>query len=181
MPVPDNEFDAAWTVFLLEPVPQPEQALLEMRRAVKDGGLLFVAPAWDCRPWFAEGYPVRTFSELDLKGKVMKAGIPLLEFAPFRILTRGIKRVALRASHLTDGGPSHLRYRLLEPNYEKYWMPDSDALNDLDRDEALTWFTSRGDECLNCDERSTLIDMAPLIIRVHKSEGLSTSSKPSLP
>ena len=66
-------------------------------------------------------------------------------------------------------GPTKLRYRRLTPNYEKYWMPDSDAVNSIDRYEAMLWFRSRGDECLNCDDAALSIAPKPLIIRVHKS------------
>jgi hypothetical protein len=66
-------------------------------------------------------------------------------------------------------GPTQLRYRRLTPNYEKYWVPDSDAVNSIDAHEALLWFQSRGDECLNCEGISIFIGSLPLIIRVHKS------------
>ncbi len=165
MPVPDNSFDAIWSIFVLEHVPNPEQALVEMRRSVKNGGLLWLAPAWNCQSWYAEGYPVRPFSDLDWKGKFIKAGIPLLEYAPFKMLSAVMTRLTLRAGRL-DGSPSRLHYRPLKANYEKYWMPDSDAINSLDRDEMRLWFTSRGDECLNCD--GALWGMSELIIKVHK-------------
>jgi hypothetical protein len=66
-------------------------------------------------------------------------------------------------------GPTQLRYRRLSPNYDKYWVPDSDAVNSIDRYEAMLWFRSRGDECLNCDDASVSLSPKPLIIRVHKS------------
>ena len=65
-------------------------------------------------------------------------------------------------------GPTGLRYRRLTPNYEQYWVPDSDAVNSIDRYEAKLWFMSRGDECLNCED-ALLDSSSPLIIRVHKS------------
>ena len=65
-------------------------------------------------------------------------------------------------------GSTGLRYRRLTPNYEKYWVPDSDAVNSIDRHEAKLWFMSRGDECLNCED-ALLDSSGPLIIRVHKS------------
>jgi hypothetical protein len=68
-------------------------------------------------------------------------------------------------------GPTRLRYRRLTPNYENYWVPDSDAINSIDNYEAMLWFLSRGDECLNCDDASVFMGGTPLIIRVHKSNG----------
>lgn len=37
MPFPDNSFDAAWSIFVFEHVPNPEQALRECRRVLRDG------------------------------------------------------------------------------------------------------------------------------------------------
>ena len=66
-------------------------------------------------------------------------------------------------------GPTKLHYRRLVRNYEKYWFPNSDAINSIDSHEAMLWFLSRGDECLNCQNASIALGFGPLIIRVHKS------------
>jgi hypothetical protein len=49
-------------------------------------------------------------------------------------------------------------------------MPDSDAVNQLDRYETALWFLSRGDECLNCQGalQGWAQENDQLIIRVHK-------------
>ena len=67
-------------------------------------------------------------------------------------------------------GPTTLHYHRLEPNYDYYWQSDSDAVNGIDAYEALLWFTSRGDECVNCNSAggSFFVYTEPLIIRVHK-------------
>ncbi len=44
--------------------------------------------------------------------------------------------------------PTCFRYGRLAPNYEHYWMSDSDAVNSMDPFEAILWFESRGDRCL---------------------------------
>ena len=44
MPFHDNEFDAVWTIWVLEHVPNPENALREMRRVVKPGGVILLMP-----------------------------------------------------------------------------------------------------------------------------------------
>jgi hypothetical protein len=46
-------------------------------------------------------------------------------------------------------------------------MPDSGAWNDLVFYETMLWFTSRGDECLNCGPLA-MIQGEELMIRVHK-------------
>jgi SAM-dependent methyltransferase len=151
LPFPDNDFDLAWTVWVLEHVPNPEQALLEMRRVVKDGGYLYLAPAWDCLASLGQGYPVRPFSDFDWRGKLTKAGMFALDLPPYHRAVQLAIRGALATRQ--GGGPTKLHYRELAANYDHYWMPDSDAINSLDRYEVSLWFTSRGDECLNCGER----------------------------
>jgi SAM-dependent methyltransferase len=167
MPFRDNEFDAAWSVWVLEHVPKPEQALVEIRRVVKDGGLLFLKPAWDCQWWLAQGYQVRPYSDFDAIGKIKKASLNLVGSPAYQgaslIPTRYLRKMQARWS----GTPTRLRYHLLEPNYDQYWVADSDAVNNLDYYEMLLWFTSRGDECLNC-EAEPIWDFSELILRIHK-------------
>lgn len=170
MPFGDGEFDALWSIWVLEHVPKPEQALLEMRRVVKNGGLLYLRPAWNCVPWAAQGYPVRPFSDFGAKGKAIKASTlvlmsPLVRMAAI-LPDRVVRREYVKIFHT----PTRLHYNLLEPNYSHYWMPDSDAVNDLDFYETMLWFTSRGDECLNCGPL-VLLQGDDLIIRVHKRSG----------
>lgn len=176
MPFRDGEFDALWSIWVLEHVPQPEQALVEMRRVVKDGGLLYLQPAWDCHTWAAEGHTVRPYSDLDWKGKLTKASIPVRLSA--LTFSRPIVRTARRASWKVTGGPTRLRYSKVEPNYKKYWEPDSDAINSLDRMEMALWFLSRGDECLNCG--APWEDMGDselaIVIRVHKASAKLSAS-----
>jgi hypothetical protein len=47
-------------------------------------------------------------------------------------------------------------------------MSDSDAVNSMDSFEAYLWFTSRGDQCLNCGSVGQLLrtQSMPLVIRV---------------
>jgi SAM-dependent methyltransferase len=167
MPIPDNDFDLIWSVWVLEHVPNPEQALTEMRRVVKDGGTLFLVPAWECSPYLAQGYPVRPFSDFDLSGKLTKAGMFFRLYLPFYRAVQSVQRLALSTRQWS--GPTAFHYVPLQANYDKYWMPDSDAINSLDRYEMSLWFTSRGDECMNCNDR-LLEQGGPLIIKVHKPQ-----------
>ena len=148
MPFADDEFDAAWSIWVLEHIPNPEAALAEIRRVVKPGGLLYLLPAWDCKPWAAQGYEVRPYSDFGLPGKLIKASIPVRKSEAFWLFTAVPNRV-LRAA-FAGSGPTRLHYRRLEPNYAEYWQHDSDAVNDLDEIEVAMWFESRGDQCLSC-------------------------------
>ena len=172
MPFPDNSFDGAWSIWVLEHVPNPEQALLEIRRVMRDGGVVFLNPAWDCTRWAAEGYEVRPYSDFGLIGKLVKTSIAVRSAPLFRtaetVFTRNLRRAAFGM-----GGPTKFRYRKIEPNYKEYWQPDSDAVNRLDRYEAMIWFLSRGDECLNCEGAlgSVIMEPLPLVIKIHKQRG----------
>jgi SAM-dependent methyltransferase len=167
MPFADDSFDGVWSIWVFEHVPNPEQAFREARRVTRDNGVLFLLPAWDCTSWAAEGYEVRPYSDLDAVGKIIKASIPLRSSPPFVAMSKLPNRLVRNL--VAQFGPTKLRYRRLTPNYDKYWVPDSDAVNSIDRYEAMLWFRSRGDECLNCDDAALSIAPMPLIIRVHKS------------
>jgi SAM-dependent methyltransferase len=169
MRFPDNSFDGVWSIWVFEHVPNPEQAFREARRVTRDEGVLFLFPAWNCTPWAAQGYEVRPYSDFDLSGKLVKASIPLRSSAPF-FATWLVPRRIVR-NFVALFGPTRLHYHRLTPNYKKYWVPDSDAVNSIDSHEAMLWFVSRGDECLNCKRPSIFMPAGsfPLIIRVHKS------------
>ena len=172
LPFADGEFDALWTVWVLEHVPNPELALSEMRRVTKPGGLIFLAPAWNCSPWLAEGYLVRPYSDFDIAGRLTKASLsfranPLYQYAHL-VSSRLVRRVGLMVG---GGSPTTFRYNRIQPNYEHYWMPDSDAVVTLDPHEAMLWYTSRGDACLNCPKEISdqlLMGLSPLVIQVNK-------------
>jgi|RhiMetdeSRZDD1v2_1073273.scaffolds.fasta_scaffold23905_2 SAM-dependent methyltransferase len=166
MPFPNDSFDGVWSIWVFEHVPNPEQAFHEARRVTRDNGVLFLHPAWNCTSWAAEGYEVRPYSDFGLGGKLIKASIPLRSSPPFIVMSLLPNRIA--RNFVAWFGPTRLRYRRLTPNYEKYWIADSDAVNSIDSHEALLWFRSRGDECLNCEDVSVLMGDMPLIIRVRK-------------
>src|SRR5262249_25631682 len=132
LPFRDNEFDAIWTIETLEHVPKPELALIEMRRVLKNCGLLYLSPAWSCKSWFAEGFDVRPYSDFNLKGKLIKASIPLRDSFPYRMLYTVPIRLLRLGAYKFSGRPTSFRYNSLTPNYTYYWEADSDAVNSLD-------------------------------------------------
>ena len=126
LPFPDDSFDGVWSIWVLEHVPNPEQALRELRRVMRDDGAGFPYPPWNVVSWAAEGYSVRPYSDFGLAGKLIKASIPIRISWPFRAITVVPNRLVRNLSYQL-GGPTRLHYRRLSPNYEKYWMSDSDA------------------------------------------------------
>ncbi len=167
MPFPDGEFDAVWSVWVLEHVPNPEQALREMRRVVKPNGLLLLAPAWMASPLAANGYGVRPYRDFGIGGKIVKATVPIQSSPAFQALYVFPAR-AIRWLSTLQNKPTAFHYRALTPNYEQYWQADSDAVNSMDPYEAYLWFKSRGDVCLNCgsDRDMFLTSGLALMIRV---------------
>jgi SAM-dependent methyltransferase len=175
LPFPDNAYDALWSIWVVEHVPNPEQAFREMRRVVADHGLLYLFPAWGANPWAAEGYDVRPYTDFGLGGMLVKASLPVQKSNLFQAAYTAPTRTLRWLSYAPLRRPTTLHYRRLTPNYDKFWEGDSDAVTSLDRYEALLWFLSRGDECLNCGASNLFSAIAEhvtdprLIIRVHKS------------
>jgi SAM-dependent methyltransferase len=170
MPFSDNSFDAAWSIWVLEHIPTPERAFEEMRRVIKPGGVIFLAPAWNCPPWLGDGFDARPYSDFNIAGKLVKASIPLRRSTGFLFGHLLPIRVLRRAHYAFSGAGTALRFRRLEPNYEVYWQADSDAAVSLDRYESQLWFESRGDTCLNCGGPVTnlLAVGMPLVIQINK-------------
>jgi len=169
MPFPDGAFDALWSVWVLEHIPNPEKALEEMRRVVKPGGYLFLYPALDVSRYAAWGLHARPYKDLDWKGKLLKATIPIADSKPFHLLYFHQTRILRSLGTRFTEGPSTFHFIRLTPNYEQYWEGDSDATTSLSNHELYLWFKTRGDVCVNCpsEARLTLRDTPTnfLIIR----------------
>lgn len=148
LPFADSSFEAVWTYATVEHVPEPERVLREIRRVLKPDGILIFRPAWHCPSYAAGGYPVRPFSDFNWRGKLVKVYAHLHRTAPCRALALLRLRFILLGRHLLGGRNLPYRYTRLRPNYEQYWMPDSDAVASLDQWETVLWFHRQGDECL---------------------------------
>ena len=157
MPFPDNSFDALLSIWVLEHIPNPEKALLEMRRVVKPSGYLFLQPTFDVERYAAQGYRARPYAAFDWKGKLVKATVPISQSAIFHYLQHHQIRLFRSLGARLRPGPSRLHFIRLTPNYDQYWVPDSDATTSMSYHELYLWFATRGDECMNCPPEKLMV------------------------
>lgn len=174
IPFADETFDAAWSIWVLEHISNPEQALSEIRRVMKDGSYLLLKPAWNCDSWAAEGYEVRPYSDFSLKGKLIKASIPVRLSKWYELMHSRQVRILRTLFTKLSGKPSQFHFTRLTPNYARYWVTDSDAVVSLDFFEMYLWFTSRGDTPVNTPSLRQMLFGLPgrrpleLIVRINK-------------
>ncbi|MFQ6096893.1 MAG: class I SAM-dependent methyltransferase [Armatimonadota bacterium] len=173
LPFKDDSFDALWSLDVLEHIPRPELALTEARRVVRSGGYIFLSPAWQVRAWAAQGCAVRSYRELDWRGRLTKLTIPVRDSVVFRAALLVPRRLVRHLLWTMCKRPTSFLYRELRPNYEVYWTSDSDACNSMDPYEAVLWFVSRGDECLSHPTplRALSVRTGALTFRVRKRRG----------
>lgn len=148
-PFANSEFDAIWSLHVYEHIPHLQKAMLEIKRLLKKDGVVLFAPAWQSRPWAAEGYEVRPYSDFDLKGKMIKLLIPLRNSLLWRSFFIFPKRITRSILFLFGYRFKEIKYKKLLANYKTYWVPDSDACNSIDPHDAILWFESHGFKCLS--------------------------------
>ncbi len=147
-PFDSASFEVIWTLAVFEHIPNLQLALEEIGRLLRSGGLVYFSPAWQCRSWAAEGYPVRPYSEFGIKGKLIKASIPIRDSVMFRSAFLFPKRVIRHLLYIAGKRYKQIRYKKIEPNWDHLWTADADACNSIDHD-AILWFESNGFRCLS--------------------------------
>ncbi len=144
-PFDSESFDSIFTYAVFEHIPNINKALTEMLRVLRPGGTILFSPAWQVRPWVAEGYSVRPYKDLTATGKLIKATIPLRNNIIFRLMHVIPKRIVRTIRYLMDKNFSDkLDYSYLKPNYDFFWTSDSDACNHIDPHAAILWFIGNG-------------------------------------
>lgn len=153
LPFESGQFDVVWTYAVLEHIEEPEKALCEMLRVLKKGGILVLSAAWYCRPWAAEGYPVRPYSDFNLIGKFIKASIPIRNSIIFRssyvFPRRAVNALIWLFYRLFKKKEFNLKFRHLKPNYNTFWMSDSDAVVSIDPYDVILWCLFKGCSCIS--------------------------------
>lgn len=173
LPFKASTFDAGWTVTTLEHVPDPEDALEELRRVVRGGGLLYVAPAWFCRTWAAQGYAVRPYSDFGVRGKIVKASIPLRNSLAWRLPGVVVRRTLRLLGRLARRrGPRRFPFVPLVPSYDVIWTSDSDAVASMDPFDVILWFRDRGDTIVSHPTlgRAFLMRTGAIVVQVRKAD-----------
>ncbi len=150
-PFADGSFDFIFTNAVFEHIPDLNKALKEMLRVLKSGGIIMFNPAWQCRPWAAEGYIVRPYSDFNIYKKIYKASVPIRDSVLFRLLHVMPKRfIALLLFAINmKWFKRKIFFKKLKANYEKYWHSDSDACNSIDPYFAILYFKANGCQILN--------------------------------
>jgi len=136
-PFDDDSFDVIWTFRVFEHIPDIQKAMEEIKRLLRPGGIVIFRPAWCCRPWAADGYPVRPYSDFGFLGKLNKMLIPLRNSLPWRITFLLPKRVYRHLQYLMGKRFEQLQFRKLKGFSDTYWMSDCDAVNDIDPHDAF--------------------------------------------
>jgi SAM-dependent methyltransferase len=147
-PFKDNIFDLVFTNAVFEHIPDINLALNQMIRVCN--GIIVFNPAWQCRPWAANGYPVRPYSDFNLFGKIYKVSILLRENLIFRLSYTMPKRLYYLIKYIIN----KLIYSKIKANYNFFWMLYSDACNSIDPFIAILYFKANNFKILNY---STLI------------------------
>lgn len=171
MPFADNTFDAAWSIWVLEHIPQPEQMLAEMRRVIKPGGTLFLCVAYSVDTWISRGLHKRQYRDLSATEKVEKLSIFFRRKSWFKAIHRLSYRVCDLIKYIVHPEPTTIRYKSLQPNFEIYWDWDADACVSIDAYSVAMYFLSRGDQSL-CPAgllRSLIHKSEPLVFRINKN------------
>lgn len=147
-PFEDGSFDVIWTIAVFEYIPKLQEALSEIKRLIR-GGYVYFAPAWQCRPWAANGYPVRPYRDFNWWGKLVKSSIPGRNSMVWRAAFIFPKRFWLHILFLAGKRYSRIRYKKIRANWQHLWASDSDVCNSIDPHDAILWFESNGFRCLS--------------------------------
>ena len=179
IPLADHSVDMVFSYNTLEHVPRPDLSMLEIDRILKPGGSIVLHPAWNCSVLQTRLIPVRTYSQLSFRDKMLKAFQPLIKSTLFKSLCR----IPYRFARLASARRKHsapFRYKALVPYLgTDVFIPDCDAVASFDIVDAIIFFESRNYDCLSHPTlRSRLFSRhVPLIAR--KKVAHSTEMEPA--
>ncbi len=171
LPFPDNSFDFLFSIYVLEHISNPGEALVEMRRVVRPNGIIYLKPAWFCRPWNGRPWHHKQWQQCNPHEKILKSLVKLRNTAASRSvhLLQWRIRGALRRLMRPFGVP--LRFKKLDANHQMPLVIDADAECWLDPLDVIKWFKGHGDICLSHQNlrEQWLKTAAAVIVRVVKN------------
>lgn len=151
LPIKDSSVDFVLSIAAIEHVPNPEKAFCEVDRILKRGGVAYLAPAWFCKPWAAEGLPIKPYIQLNFWNRIRKFLIPMRDHVIWQGLMTIPKRVMREIEYVLVKRPLPFRYQKLKPNLEEYFCSDSDAFTSMDPHMAILYYHSRDYKIINCN------------------------------
>jgi SAM-dependent methyltransferase len=174
LPFPDGVFRFVFSIAALEHVPGADRAFAEIERVLAPGGVAYLAPAWHCVQYNCEGIPVRPYRDLDLRQKLVKLTLPLRRSLLVKAAGTFPARFVRRSRWSVGRAPTELRFERLTPDYQTFWMSDSDAASRIDSHEGCLFFASRGYDVLRSGPgaaRQLLFRHGALVARKPSSQG----------
>jgi SAM-dependent methyltransferase len=138
---------------VLEHVPRPDLAFLEMDRVLQPGGYVFLRPAWNTSTIQTKLLTERPYADLPWFDKVHKFLVPLLRSKAYKAADRLPRRMFWLFYHgwRRRISPVALRYRHIDPWFGEsaVHVADSDACSQIDVFAAIQFFSSRGYKILS--------------------------------
>ena len=171
LPFEEASFDGVFSIATHEHIPELEVALNEMIRVLKPGGYCLFAPAWQTRPWFADGLAVRPYANLTNAQRLQKLIIPIRDAKVVSWSSALLRRLReLTRCYFEGSEVTRLRYVKLRANYETYWQSDSDACNSIDQFSVILWLRSRGMFCHGYESIFRALIARPLALEFRKAQ-----------
>jgi SAM-dependent methyltransferase len=147
LPIASGSVAVLFSVHCLEHVPEPEDALREIDRVLRPGGVAYLNPAWFCSSWPMNPLSRTPYSDLDRLGSLRKllgtARMSRPARLPGVLVTKARSELGLRS-----GRPTALRFGRLQPDLTAYQVPDADASASLEPATVASWYISRGYDAL---------------------------------
>lgn len=179
LPIKESSVDLIVSIAAIEHVPNPEKVFCEVDPILKNGGVAYLAPAWFCKPWAAEGLPIKQYSELSFWNRIWKFLIPLRDHIIWQGLMTIPKRVIREIEYYTAKRPLRSRYKKLKPNLEEYFCSDCDAFTSMNPHMAILYYHSRGYKVINCNSfiGRILYKYKPVIVQKEGSRNKKKSAE----
>ena len=146
IPLKDASVDCVFSRTFMEHLPEPGQALAEVVRVLKPGGIVLHDDAWFCRWWSRYGVVgLKKFRNMTFRERLVWLGSRVTEFTPLR-LPKVIIPHLFRELLVSRKSPLQLPFGRLQPNYDLHLGCDEDAAASIDPLNVIRFYESQGFE-----------------------------------